>query len=93
MGDNKNKMSKMESVLLETLSFYEFMNMEKIVFDIDQIDSFGLTIDDLNSSLTSLKRRQFVISQVVDKEELWKRQIPPKPFIQRLKNSFFKLFS
>ena len=84
-----NKLTRMECVLLETLSFYEFMNMEKVIFDLDSVDSCGLTMDDVTLGLESLIQRKMVILKIIDKESLWKRQIPPKSFFSSFKKRFF----
>lgn len=80
--------ARMESILLETLSFFEFMNMERVVFDLDVIDSAGLTIDDVKKALDSLVVKKMVVLNVVNKEKLWKRQIPPRNLIRKILSLF-----
>lgn len=84
-------MNVLERLILENLSFYEPISLEKLLLDFDQEvveDHRELTVDDLKSELERLMKRKKVVKEVIKGREYYKK-IVPKRGVKRKLLSFF----
>ena len=81
--------NELEHLLLETLSFFEVMRFEQLVFDIDEskLSTMNeLRRDQVEQALESLVRRKIVKKIKIDGEDGWQKVFPKK------KNWIMKIF-
>lgn len=69
---------ELEGLILESLSFYDFLTLEQIVCGMgDEIQRFpNLNWDDFLWALKSLKKRKLITEKSEEKKKKWKRLFP-----------------
>lgn len=77
--------------LLETLSFFDFYSVERIILDMKEevlLNYPEFTKDNLVELLQELEREKLVERKRVEKEEFWKKIYPQKSWLKRILNLF-----
>lgn len=86
-------MHVLERLILENLSFYEPMSIEKLLLDFDQEVIEGhreLTIDDLKNELLRLEKRKKVVKELIEGREYYKKVFPKRGLKRKLLSFFSK---
>lgn len=84
LNENMNKkMSSIQEKVLQTLSFFEAMNLERLILDLDTDLWFfeekrEYSEEDLNKDLTSLSDLGLIKNQRRGEEVFWIRTLPAK---------------
>ncbi|MCP4915157.1 MAG: hypothetical protein GY909_18705 [Oligoflexia bacterium] len=90
-----SRQEKIDSLVLQVLSFYEPMSFEKILLDmpddrIAEIEDFNR--EDLDKALEKLVKKKLAkLSYGEKKEKFWLRQIPKRSIFSRMKDKLMEL--
>ena len=85
---NKNILSESESLLLETLSFYEWLTKEKIIIDMNVKEGDKINLGNLEDGLKSLVKKGYLSKKNVGKEFQWKRKFKKHTLLVQLLRFF-----
>lgn len=80
--------NSLRNYLLETLSFYEKMSLERIILEFDSAileQQKGWTMDVLRHELEKLVIEGFVVVSTENKEKYYTRRLPPKGAMATIK--------
>jgi hypothetical protein len=80
-------MDEIDDLILEALSFYDQMTINDIIMNLDEIKIqdmpyFNMMV--LEERIKKLMKKKYVIRTKHFKEYRYQRQVPPRPFWQRL---------
>ena len=84
-------MDEIDDLILEALSFYEQMNLNDIIMNLDeskieQLPYFNMIV--LEERIKKLIRKKYIIRTKKFKEYRYQRRVPPRPFWKRLSLRF-----
>lgn len=80
-------MDEIDDLILEALSFYEQMNLNDLIMNlneekIEQLPFFNMMV--LEERLKKLISKKYIIRTKKFKEYRYQRRVPPRPFWRRL---------
>lgn len=83
-----------EEILLETLSFYEWQNIEKILISLNSKDLIlieSITLDEMNIAIKGLIRKGMLEKKFENKEFFYKRANKRLSYFRKLYIKIFNL--
>lgn len=83
-----------EEILLETLSFYEWQNIEKILISLNSKDLIlieSITLDEMNIAIKGLIRKGMLEKKFENKEFFYKRTNKRLSYFRKLYIKIFNL--
>lgn len=80
-------MDEIDDLILEALSFYDKMSLNDIIMNLDdekiqEMPYFNMLV--LEERIKKLVKKKYIVRSKHYKEFRYQRQVPPRPFWQRL---------